>query len=178
MTIEVLHERGCSNRAIARTLGVDEKAVRYRLSRLREGAADGRAGKPRRADGVAEAIAHWMGLHGERPNGAALHACLVTEHGYEGSVRSIERFVRAHYPRPRVRARRRVETPPGAQAQVDWAEFPGVRIREELGWICTPSRWRCRGRARTRGCGRSARISSPGSTPTTRRCGGFAGWRR
>ena len=34
MTIEVLYERGCSNRAIARTLGVDEKAVRYRLSRL------------------------------------------------------------------------------------------------------------------------------------------------
>ena len=131
MTIEVLHERGCSNRAIARTLGVDEKAVRYRLSRLREGVPDGRAGKPRRADRVAEAIAHWMSLHGERPNGAALHAWLVTEHGYEGSVRSVERFVRAHYPRPRVRARRRVETPPGAQAQVDWAEFPGVRIREE-----------------------------------------------
>jgi transposase len=131
MTIEVLHERGCSNRAIARTLGVDEKAVRYRLSRLREGAADGRAGKPRRADRVADAIAHWMSLHGERPNGAALHAWLVAEHGYEGSVRSVERFVRAHYPRPPVRARRRVETPPGAQAQVDWAEFPGVRIREE-----------------------------------------------
>ena len=58
MTIEVLHERGCSKRAIARTLGVDEKAVRYRLRRLREGQRDGRTGKPRRADGMSKAIAH------------------------------------------------------------------------------------------------------------------------
>ena len=33
MTIEVLHERGLSNRAIARQLGVHEHAVRYRLAR-------------------------------------------------------------------------------------------------------------------------------------------------
>jgi hypothetical protein len=45
-------------------------------------------------------------------------------------VRSVERFVRAEYPRPRLRARRRVETPPGAQAQADWAEYPRVRIRD------------------------------------------------
>jgi hypothetical protein len=43
MTIGVLHERGCSNRAIARTLGVDEKAVRYRLERLRSGIREGSA---------------------------------------------------------------------------------------------------------------------------------------
>ncbi|HEX7011240.1 MAG TPA: hypothetical protein VF161_00750, partial [Steroidobacteraceae bacterium] len=30
--------------------------------------------------------------------------------------------------RPRTRARRRVETPPGAQAQADWGEFPRVLI--------------------------------------------------
>jgi hypothetical protein len=30
------------------------------------------------------------------------------------------------YPPPALRARRRVETPPGAQAQVDWAQFPGI----------------------------------------------------
>ena len=60
MTIQVLHERGSSNRAIARQLGVDEKAVRYRLGRLRAGAVDGRRDKPFRAEAVAEAIAHWM----------------------------------------------------------------------------------------------------------------------
>jgi transposase len=133
MTIEVLHERGCSNREIARTLRVDEKAVRYRLGRLREGRPDGRADKPRRADGVSEAIAHWMATRSERLNLAALHAWLMAEHDYAGSLRSVERYVRAHYPGPRLRARRRVETPPGAQGQADWAEFPRVRIRDE--WV-------------------------------------------
>lgn len=35
-------------------------------------------------------------------------------------------------PSPPRRARRRVETPPGAQAQADWAEFPGVWV----GGVC------------------------------------------
>jgi transposase len=132
MAIGVLAERGCSKRAIARQLGVDEKAVRYRLGRLASGAVDGRAGKPRRADAVAGAIAHWMGTRGERVNLAALHAWLAAEHGYAGSLRSVERYVRAHYPAPKLRARRRVETPPGAQGQADWAEYPGVRIRDAV----------------------------------------------
>jgi len=38
------------------------------------------------------------------------------------------RFVRARYPKPRLRPFRRVETPPGAQAQVDWGEFAGIDI--------------------------------------------------
>jgi IS30 family transposase len=48
MAIEVLHERGMSNRAIARQLGVHEHAVGYRLRRLAEGVADGRSGRPSR----------------------------------------------------------------------------------------------------------------------------------
>ncbi len=35
------------------------------------------------------------------------------------------RFVRARYPRPKIRTYRRVETPPGAQSQTDWGEYPG-----------------------------------------------------
>ena len=42
VTIQVLRERGMSQRAIARQLGVDEKAVRYRLRRLASEAGDGR----------------------------------------------------------------------------------------------------------------------------------------
>jgi transposase len=130
MTIEVLHERGCSNRAIARTLGVDEKAVRYRLARAASGARDGRAEKPFAAEPWAAAIAHWMGLAtaGRGVNLQALYAWLVAEHGYAGSYKAIQRFVRARYPKPRVWVRRRVETPPGAQGQADWGEFPGLRV--------------------------------------------------
>lgn len=40
VTIGVLYERGMSKRAIARQLGVDEKAVRYRLARLAVRARD------------------------------------------------------------------------------------------------------------------------------------------
>lgn len=43
----------------------------------------------------------------------------------------MQRYVRAHLPAPRLRARRRVETPPGAQSQLDWSTWPGIRIAGE-----------------------------------------------
>ena len=64
-------------------------------------------------------------------NLAALHGWLRREHGYEGSLRSVQRYWRRAYPAPAVRARRRVETPAGAQAQVDWAHFPGLLVGGE-----------------------------------------------
>jgi transposase len=57
-----------------------------------------------------------------------LHAWLAAGPGYTGSYKAIQRFVRARYPRPRIRVRRRVETPPGAQAQADWATFRGLVV--------------------------------------------------
>jgi len=129
MTIQVLHERGCSNRKIARQLGIDEKAVRYRLARLAEAAQDGRADKPFKAASVGDAIDVWMqAQQGRGVNLQVLHDWLVTDYDYEGSYKSVQRYVRAHFPRPKIRARRRVETPPGTQAQADWGEFPRLRI--------------------------------------------------
>ncbi|WP_376693608.1 hypothetical protein [Wenzhouxiangella sp. EGI_FJ10409] len=43
----------------------------------------------------------------------------MAEYDYAGSLRSLKRYVSANYPPPRQRARRRIETPPGAQAQID-----------------------------------------------------------
>lgn len=60
MTIQVLRERGCSNREIARKLGIRENAVRYRLARLASEAVDGRADKPFRAEALHAVIAHWL----------------------------------------------------------------------------------------------------------------------
>jgi transposase len=136
MTIQVLHERGMSQRAIGRQLGVDEKAVRYRLRRLASGAADRRSEKPFSATPWSEAIALWMQTQAQRGvNLQALYEWLVAEHGYAGSYKAIQRFVRARYPRPKLRVRRRVETPPGAQAQADWAEFRGLRVGGVLGTL-------------------------------------------
>jgi transposase len=132
VTMEVLYERGVSKRAIARQLGVDEKAVRYRLGRLASGAKDRRAEKTSSVAPFADAIAHWMASQGARGvNGLALHEWLVAEHGYVGSYKAVQRFVRARYPRPRLRVRRRIETPPGAQGQADWAEFRGIVVAGE-----------------------------------------------
>jgi transposase len=75
-------------------------------------------------------IAEWKDSLSEEDgvNLAALHDYLVEEHSYPGSRRSVQRYYRAHFPRSPRRARRRVETPAGAQAQVDWADFPEVIV--------------------------------------------------
>jgi transposase len=135
VTLMVLKRKGQSNTQIAQALDVCEGTVRYHVRRAGQG--DGRQGKPRKADTLADAIAVWMAprpgdapeLEARRPgNLHALHDWLRCEHAYTGSYKSVLRFVRAHYPRPRLRPYRRVETPPGAQAQVDWGEFADLDV--------------------------------------------------
>jgi transposase len=134
VTLKILDEKGQSNVQIARTLGVTEGAVRYHHRRQADPIPDRRRDKSRKADPLAHVIDHWV--RGDQPpdesvppgpvNVRALHDFLVAEHQYQGSYRSVLRLVHAHYPRPRLRPFRRVETPPGAQAQVDWGEVAGL----------------------------------------------------
>jgi transposase len=135
VTLQVLKAKGQSQTQIAQTLGITEGAVRYHVRR--QGHEDGRKNKPRKAAPWAQAIDHWVvqhhpGVHGSDPdrpvNVQLLYDWLRAEHGYTGSYKSVLRFVRGRYPRPRLRPFRRVETPPGAQAQVDWGEFPAIDI--------------------------------------------------
>ena len=105
VTLLVLKQRGQSNVQIAQTLGISEGAVRYHARTA--GKPDGRRNKPRKADPLAGAIAHWIASSqpdaGDPPrpgNVHALHDWLRQEHGYPGSYRSVLRFVRAHYRRP------------------------------------------------------------------------------
>jgi transposase len=140
VTIEVLHQRDQSHCQTARILGVSEGAVRYHLRRARDGAADGRR-KPSQIEqlGLAEAVAHWWRAQAEvlgqqrPPSVQLLHEFLRAEHGYGGSYKSVRKFVRARYGRPPVRPFRRVETPPGAQSQSDWGEFPRVDLGDPDG---------------------------------------------
>jgi transposase len=131
MTIKHLAEKQLSRREIARLLGVSEGTVRYHLSRQAEGAVDGRKRQPQLAADWSEQIAYYIAgvVQDDGPlNLAALHDWLVCEHKYPGSLRSVERYFRRHFPKPARRARRRVETPPGAQAQVDWDEYAGLWV--------------------------------------------------
>jgi transposase len=130
VTLNVLKEKGQSQSAIARTLGVTEGAVRYHVRRRRQGATDGRSEKRFKAEAVDPAIEFWFQTHGGvgesagRPASVlALYEWLASEHGYQGSYQSVLRYIRVKYPRPRLRPYRRVETPAGAMAQVDWGEF-------------------------------------------------------
>src|SRR5262249_55574390 len=130
VTIAVLQQRGQSQRQAARILGVSEGAVRYHLRRAQGPATDGRQ-KPSRIEqlGLTQAVAHWWQaqvqvLGQERPPSVQLlHEFLRAEHGYDGSYKSVRKFVRARYGPPPVRPFRRVETPVGAQTQSDWGEF-------------------------------------------------------
>lgn len=127
MTIQTLARKGLSNRETARLLGAIEGAVRHQLRRMEAGTPDGRSRRSGRADAYAEAIDAWREAHGDGAvNLAALHEWLVCEHNYPGSLRSVQRYWKKSYPPLKLRARRRVETPPGVQSQVDWAHFPGV----------------------------------------------------
>lgn len=124
-------ERGLAIRQLARQLGVTEGAVRYRLKRLEAGPReDGRKGKATSLDGMEDAVqAVLEGLECWRVTGEGrpaqaqvVYEILIRDHGYTGSYRALVRHLRRRYGRPPVRAYRRVETPPGVQAQHDWFE--------------------------------------------------------
>jgi transposase len=119
-------------RRIAAQLGVDESTVRYRLARPTE-APDGRRDRPCLLDGWTERLTALQTRFGDAPCPASvLHALLVREYGFAGSYQAVRRYLRREQPAP-VQAIRRVETPPGVQAQHDWFEFDaevaGVRQR-------------------------------------------------
>jgi transposase len=133
VTIQVLKEKGQANTRIAQVLGVTEGTVRHHVRR--QGREDGRKHKPTKAEAVAAAIDAWVRQRqpddgtARRPiNVRELLDWLVLEHGYTGSYKSVLRHVRAKFPKPKLRPFRRVETPPGAQAQVDWWECSGIDI--------------------------------------------------
>lgn len=133
VTIQVLARKGVKKASIGRQLGVCEGTVRYHLKREAAGAQDGRAGKAFQAEAMADAIRHRVeaGREAPRPvNVKELWEHLVEQHGYPGSYRSVLRYVRARYPKPRLRTYRRVETVPGAQTQTDWGEYPRVDVGE------------------------------------------------
>jgi transposase len=135
MTLRVLKDKGQSNRHVARLLDVTEGAVRYHQNRRKAGLSDedARRDKPFEAEAYATVIREWVDVHersgSERPvNVKELHEHLVTDHGYPHSYKSVLRYIRATFPKPRIRANRRVELPPGVQAQVDWKECVPVLI--------------------------------------------------
>jgi transposase len=136
-----MKSKGMSQREIARLMGVDEKSVRYHLGRLASGAHDGRADQELLlvTCGLAAVAGRWWEEKLSRlpatrqPSITQLHRHLQAGYGYPGSYKSVRKWVQATYPARPQQAFRRVETPPGAQGQVDWKEEVLIDINGPAG---------------------------------------------
>ena len=141
MTLKILRLKGETNQAIAKRLDVTEGAVRYHLRRQAENAADGRE-KLSLVEQLqlVEVVDFWWAdqvasLAANRPPSVkALWSYLVDEYDYDGSYKSVRKFVRQRFPKPVKRPFRRIETPPAAQVQSDWLETK-VKLRSDDGVV-------------------------------------------
>ena len=129
MTLQVLFQKGQSKRSIARQLKVSEGTVRYHVRRQTTAAGDGRKKQTRLEKlGLVEVVSHWWQTQLDLlPNGRAsniqqLWQLLVEDHQYDGSYKSVAKYVRSKFAKPKLRPFRRIETPAGAQTQSDWLE--------------------------------------------------------
>jgi len=122
LTIKTLLNKGLSQRAIARTLGISRNTVRRYIKR--EHPPEFRREAPwlsilePYADYITERLREYPKLTADR-----LHRELQQQ-GFTGSYETVARFVREHRPDKEPQAYERFETLPGQQAQVDWGECP------------------------------------------------------
>ena len=121
-------DRSRSVRQVAADFGVDESTLRYRL-RWAADAPDGRrerasvlAGWDERIDAVlarfedARVVPEGRGYC----QAQVLHGMLRREYQFAGSYQAVRRYLRRRFGTGPVQAIRRVETPPGVQAQHEW----------------------------------------------------------
>jgi transposase len=115
-------EHGKSVRGCAKELGVSESTLRYRLGRAGSQAEDGRRKQRSGCAAHAGVVEQWLSeqdAEQELTGVKGLYERLL-EAGYPGSYRAVLRYVKRQRPLAAIRPVRRVETAPGAQAQVDW----------------------------------------------------------
>ena len=149
VTLQVLKDKGQSNRAIARQLEVAESVVRYHLKRKASGAKDGRKKQTLiQKLQLTEVVDHWWKTQQDllpkdrSPSIQQLFDHLAAEHDYSGSYKSVRKYVRATFEKRKLRALRRIETPPGAQTQSDWMEITidiGNGLQKVYGFVMTLS---------------------------------------
>ncbi len=133
-----LHQQGLSVSAIARRLGIDRKTVRRYIERGLEPPIY-QARQPRPAK-VAPFQRYLQERVTEFPELTASRLCReISEIGYVGGYTGVKDFLRTVRPAVSPGFEVRFETPPGRQAQVDFAHFrtvftdePGI---ERVVWL-------------------------------------------
>lgn len=128
VTIKQLHHQGYNITQISRTLRINRKTVR---KYLRSEVYPGYRNQNRKS----QLEQHRKYLETRLSQYPLLSSVRLyhelKERGYRGGYRMLCKFVgRIRQPQP-PRAYIRVETPPGRQAQADWAEFPKVKLLRE-----------------------------------------------
>ena len=131
--IHDLKRQGLSVSAIARKAGLDRKTVRKYLDMGLEAPAYGpRRPRPSKLapyeDYLRERVTRFPELSGKRLQRE------ITGLGYTGGYTAVTDFLRDIRPPVRPAFERRFETPPGKQAQVDFAEFK-VAFEDEPGIV-------------------------------------------
>ncbi|MBU6367962.1 MAG: hypothetical protein KJT01_17240 [Gemmatimonadetes bacterium] len=144
MMDQVIQAGGLSGRQAAAALGVTEGALRYRRKRLAAETRDRRADQPTAMDGFEEAVGAVLSAlapttQADRPvSGQLVYEVLQAQLDFRGSYAALIRYLRRRRGQQPVRALRRVETPPGMQAQHDGFEervgIAGSVIRV-YGWL-------------------------------------------
>jgi transposase len=131
MDIHTLHKQGHSIRSIADITGHSRNTIRKALRQ--------KAQMPFAAPKRASKLDSFKGYVEQRYNECALSAIRLLQEirpmGYTGSIITLRRFVQSLKPAKRAaqRATVRFETPPGQQAQADWA-YCG-RFRDSTGCL-------------------------------------------
>lgn len=124
MEIKLLERRGLSIRAIARELGISRNTVRCYLrgEAVRESTKRG-PGRPGKVGPYEE----WLRRRVEAAAPIRLPATVLHREieamGFDGTVRTVQRFVSGLLPKPTAEPIVRFETAPGHQAQMDWGEY-------------------------------------------------------
>jgi transposase len=120
-----LHRQGLSVSAIARQLGRDRKTVRKYIQRGLELPAYGpRQPRPTMVTPFAPYLRERIAAFPELTGSRLLRE--IKELGYAGGYTAVKDFLRTIRPRALQAFERRFETPPGKQAQVDFAYFRTV----------------------------------------------------
>lgn len=124
MEIRILSRQGMSIRAIARELGISRNTVRKYLRGEAVKAPERRGpGRPRKLEPYEDWIRRRVeGAAPIRLPSTVLHR-EVAAMGFDGTSRTVQRFVASLYPAPEPEPVVRFETAPGHQAQMDWGEY-------------------------------------------------------